>query len=303
MMEVETELQTGCDMDNLFFLFSKIGWALLSPGNLIIFAGVFGVLLLLFNRLSAARKVLIPTALIALVVTAYPVSDFLMKPLESRFSKPQQMPTQIDGIIVLGGGEDLKRSISWQVTELGLGGDRYLGTAELARAFPNAPIIFTGGSGSLQLQDTAGEGSLARDILTTIGIDPNRLIIESQSRNTYENFKFTKSLLPKENGTYLLVTSAYHMPRAVGVALNQGIQVMAYPVDYRTNSDELRVFDFDFFDHLKALEPAWKEWIGLTAYYLTDKTYTWFPAPNDSVNGQPVKTIRGFYEDQPNPKP
>lgn len=266
-------------MDELFFLVSKIGWAFLSPGNLLVFLLSLGVLFLLFNKVYSAKKVLIPTGLVAFVLMAYPVSDYLMQPLETRFSKPEILPEKVDGIIMLGGGEDLKRSLSWQIAELGMGGDRYIGTASLATYYPNVPVIFTGGSGSITLQDTDGEGALARTILTTIGIQPKRLIIESQSRNTYENFKFTKPLLPKVQGNYLLVTSAFHMPRAVGISRIQGINVIPYPVDYRTNSDELRSVDFDLFDHLKALEPAWREWIGLTVYYFTGKTSSWFPQP------------------------
>ncbi|MEA1989840.1 MAG: YdcF family protein [Pseudomonadota bacterium] len=287
-------------MDELFFLASKIGWAFLSPGNLLVFLLSLGVLFLLFNNISSAKKILIPTGLVAFVLMAYPVSDYLMQPLESRFSAPETLPGKVDGIIILGGGEDLKRSLSWQVAELGIGGDRYIGTASLATYYPNVPVIFTGGSGSITLQDTDGEGALARSILTTIGIQPERLIIESRSRNTYENFKFTKPLLPKTQGNYLLVTSAFHMPRAVGIARIQGVNVIPYPVDYRTNADELRVFDFDLFDHLKALEPAWREWIGLTVYYLTGKTSSWFPKPGEQYESKPQKTIKGFYSDQVN---
>ena len=149
----------------------------------------------------------------------------------------------------------------------------------MANYYPDAPVIFTGGSGSIRLQNTAGEGALAKTLLTTVGIAEPRLIIESKSRNTYENFLYTQPLLPNANGTYLLVTSAFHMPRSVGIARLQGINVIAYPVDYRSNSDALRTFDFDLFDHLKALEPAWREWVGLTVYYWTGKTERWFPKP------------------------
>jgi len=266
-------------MNELFFLISKIAWALLSPGNLIIFILFLGSLLLVFNKVHTAKLLLIPTGLIAFVLMVYPVSDYLMKPLESRFSKPQTMPKNIDGIIVLGGGEDLKRSLSWNVAELGTGGDRYIGAAHLAKLYPQAPVIFTGGSGLISLQNTAGEASIAKQLLTTIGIDPSRLIIESKSRNTYENFLYTKALLPKQNGTYLLVTSAFHMPRAVGIARMQNVNVIAYPVDYRSNSDALRKIDFDFIGNLNTLEPAWREWIGLTVYYLTGKTNRVFPSP------------------------
>jgi uncharacterized SAM-binding protein YcdF (DUF218 family) len=85
-----------------------------------------------------------------------------------------------------------------------------------------------------------------------------------------------KPLLPKNNGTYLLVTSAYHMPRSIAVARQQHIHVIAYPVDYRSNDLKHRQWDVDFFEHLEVLEPAWREWIGLTVYYWTGKTSEWF---------------------------
>ncbi|NPA72123.1 MAG: YdcF family protein [Gammaproteobacteria bacterium] len=274
------------NLDDLFFILSKIAWAFLSPGNLIIFFLVIASFLLIFNRIQAAKILLIPTALLSFILMAYPVSDYLMAPLESRFSSPKMLPSEIDGILVLGGGEDLKRSISWQVAELGSGGDRYIGAAMLAKTYPNAPVIFTGGSGSLHLQNTATEGDLSRSLLTAVGIDAERLIIESRARNTDENFKYTKPLLPTYSaesqqaaGTYFLVTSAYHMPRAVGIARQHGVKVIPYPVDYYSNHADLRTFDFDLFDHLKALEPAWREWIGLTAYYFTNRIDDWFPKP------------------------
>lgn len=273
-------------MDSIFFVISKIAWALLSPSNLIIFLFSFGSLLVLFNRVRLAKIILLPTCVIALALMAYPFSHLLMTPLESRFAQPEILPAKIDGIIVLGGGEDLQTSLSWGRPELGLGGDRYIGAKELATHYPNAPVIFTGGSGSVQLQESAGEGSLAHSLLTRLGIAENRLIIESQSRNTYENFKLVKPMLPKPNGTYLLVTSAFHMPRAVGIARKQGVNVIAYPVDYRTSLPELRNVDFNYYDHLDALEPAWKEWIGLSVYYFTHKTSDWFPAP---LNVKPLR--------------
>jgi uncharacterized SAM-binding protein YcdF (DUF218 family) len=263
-------------MDNLFFVLSKLSWAVLSPSNFLILVFILGTLLVLFKSYKLAKWILIPNALLAGLVLAYPVGDGLIEPLESRFEQPQHLPQQIDGIIILGGGEDLKRSLSWQVAELGLGGDRYIAAKKLADIYPNAPVIFSGGSGSIQLQNTGSEGELARQLFDDMGLDLNRLVIESESRNTYENFRNMQPLL-KPEGVYLLVTSAFHMPRSVGIAQKQNIKVITYPVDYRSNSAELRQIDFDFFDHLKALEPGWREWIGLTVYYWTGKTSDWLP--------------------------
>jgi len=266
-------------VDELFFLVSKLAWGLLSPSHIIVFLLVLSALLLLMNKIRQAKFILLPTVLISVLVLLYPVGDLLISPLESRFSKPSSLPDNIDGIIILGGGEELRLSLDWQVAEIGNGGDRYLAAAILARHYPALPIIFSGGSGHLNFSKPLREGDIFYQLLTAIGIEEHRLIIESSSRNTHENFVYLKSHLPAQSGHYLLVTSAFHMPRAIGVARQQGINVIAYPVDYRGNTEEFRQWGFDFFGHLQALEPAWREWIGLMTYYWTGKIGHWFPRP------------------------
>lgn len=268
-------------MDNLFFILSKLAWGLLSPTNLIVLLFTLATILLFLNRAKAAKRILLPTALLSLSVLLYPLGDMLIYPLESRFSKPAELPESIDGIIVLGGGEELKLSLSWHTQELGNGGDRYVAAAILAKQYPETQVIFSGGSGSLLFQGVNNEGSIAHILLTNLGVNKQRLIIESQSRNTFENFQLMKPLLPKSDGVYLLVTSAFHMPRSVAIARKQGIEVIAYPVDYRSNTPQYRQWDFNLFEHLEVLEPAWREWIGLTVYYWTGKTSSWLPKPQD----------------------
>ena len=264
-------------MDEFFFITSKLAWIVLSPANLIILMMLFGTFLLMNDYISAAKKVLIPTVLLSLTAMAYPVGDSMIMPLESRFSKPSVMPKQIDGIIVLGGGEQLSVSMSWNSAELGAGGDRYLGAAILAAQYPEAPVIFAGGHNVLNFDGKGSEAQIAEHLLTAMGIDKQRLILESKSRNTNENFLFMAPLLPKVNGQYLLVTSAFHMPRAMGIARQQGVDAISYPVDYRSNKAELRRWNFNLHQHLEVLEPAWREWIGLTVYFMTGKIEQWFP--------------------------
>lgn len=265
-------------MDNAFFVVSKFTWVFLSPINLIVILMSLGTIALVFNKITFAKWLLFPTMLLSILLLIYPISDSVMYPLESRFQKPDELPGNIDGIIVLGGGEELKLSLDWHTAEMGNGGDRFLAAALLAKAYPLVPVIFSGGSGLLNSPVLATELSIAKDLLTAMGINENRLIIESLSRNTYENFVFLSSVLPQRTGRYLLVTSAFHMPRSVGIARNEGINVIPYPVDYRSHSTKLRQYDFSLFEHLQVLEPAWKEWIGLTVYYWSGKTASWFPA-------------------------
>jgi uncharacterized SAM-binding protein YcdF (DUF218 family) len=275
-------------MDTVFFVLSKLAWMVLSPGNVFILALILGAALVVFKAYRAAKLILVPSALLAGLVLAYPVGDWVIQPLEKRFAKPAELPQQIDGIIVLGGGEDLKRSLSWNVAEVGLGGDRYLAAKKLADLYPDAPVIFSGGSGSLQLQNTSKESHLSYQLLTELDIAPDRIIQESESRNTYENFRNLQPILQpitRPGGRYILITSAFHMPRSVGIARQFNIDVIPYPVDYRSNSAEYRRMDFDLFDHLKSLEPGWREWIGLTVYYHTGKTSEWFPSPKNAMTG------------------
>lgn len=265
-------------MDEVFFVASKLGWAIASPGNLIVLLMTFATMMLLLNKVTIAKWILVPLMIINCFLMAYPISDSLLLPLETRFSKPIPLPQNIDGIIVLGGGEKLTQSLSWHTQEIGDAGDRFIGAAVLAKHYPNAPIIYSGGSNLLRpVQNGQNEVNIAQKLLTAIGISKDRLIIESQSRNTAENFLFLKPKLPKLNGSYLLVTSAFHMPRAVGVARQQSINVIPYPVDFMTNKEPLRQWDFDYIGHLEILDLAWHEWLGLTAYYWTGKISEWLP--------------------------
>jgi len=265
-------------MDDLFFFASKIAWGILSPGNLIIIFLVLGVIFIIYNRIGAAKTFLVPAALFSFILMIYPIGDFAIKPLEEQFSKPEKLPKGIHGIIVLGGGEDLKRSISWATPEMNAAGDRYVAATYLAKQYRKNHIYFTGGSGSIGLQGTQREAHYAKKLLNTIGVPKWQLKIESQSRNTFENFRNVKTMLPTLEGRYLLVTSAFHMPRSVGIARQQGIDVIPYPVDFRSSSDSLRSFGFSFNGNLDTLEVAIREWIGLTVYYLTGKTSEWFPS-------------------------
>jgi len=266
-------------MDDQFFFLSKIIWSVLSPSSIMIWLLILASLLLWLNYVSAARRLLTLMSLIGFLMLAYPVSDYLMYPLENRFKAPETLPEKVDGIIVLGGAEQLKLSVSWNSAEVGEAAERILAAAELSRLYPDIPVIYTGGSNLLQMQNIDKEGSVSQTLLRQAGIAKERLIIETQARNTSENFQLIAPLLPDSQGSYVLVTSAYHMPRAIGVARKHGVNVFPYPVDHRSSHSDERYWDFDLFEHLQVLEPAWHEWLGLTAYYVTGKTSAWLPKP------------------------
>jgi uncharacterized SAM-binding protein YcdF (DUF218 family) len=150
--------------------------------------------------------------------------------------------------------------------------------AKLARDYPNARIVYSGGNGSLSGGDP--ETQYVMPMLESFGVPQQRVILESRSRNTYENAVYSKALVkPKPGERWLLVTSAWHMPRAVGCFRRAGFPVEAYPVDWRTQPE----LEFSFGRSLSAglywLDAAVHEWMGLFAYWATGRTSSLLPGP------------------------
>jgi uncharacterized SAM-binding protein YcdF (DUF218 family) len=159
-------------------------------------------------------------------------------------------------------------------------GERVVAMADLARRFPQARVIFTGGAG-IYSRAPKPEAEVLRDQLGTLGLATDRVLIESLSVNTWENAVLSKPLAqPRPGETWLLVTSAWHMPRSVGIFRKTGWEVTAYPVDFRTAGwqDQTRGFA-SVSDGLRRTEVAMREWIGLLVYRLTGKSDALFPAP------------------------
>ena len=105
-------------------------------------------------------------------------------------------------------------------------------------------------------------------------------MFEDRSRNTHENAVFSHALAqPKPGETWVLITSAFHMPRAVGAFRRAGWTVVPYPVDYALEPDPPMSWQMDFLGAMGTLRSAVHEWTGLAAYRLTGKTDALFPAP------------------------
>jgi uncharacterized SAM-binding protein YcdF (DUF218 family) len=155
-----------------------------------------------------------------------------------------------------------------------------LAPAELARRYPNARIVFTGGTANL-VSTEAREADYSAPIFESLGIPKERLILERDSRNTWENAIFTKQLVnPKPGERWLLVTSAFHMPRSMGIFRKAGFDVEAYPVDWRMGGrDELFAFTRNGADGLGRTDVAVREWIGLLTYRLMGRTSELLPGP------------------------
>jgi uncharacterized SAM-binding protein YcdF (DUF218 family) len=264
----------------LFFVLSKTLGVALLPINLVVELGILS-LVLVATRFARLGRRLAVTTLVLLALAAFsPLGSFLLYPLESRFPPWDASRGAPDGIIVLGGSVDTDLSAAHHTPVVARAADRMLATAELARRYPNARIVFTGGNANLISSD-AKEADYSAPILENLGIAKDRLLMENNSRNTYENAVFTKQLVaPKPGERWLLVTSAFHMPRSVGLFRKAGFEVEPYPVDWRMGGrEDLFRFTNMGADGLMRTDVAMREWIGLVAYRMMGRTGELLPGP------------------------
>ncbi|HEU0154752.1 MAG TPA: YdcF family protein [Stellaceae bacterium] len=262
------------------FLLSKLGWALLQPGNLLVLVLLAGFLLLLSSR-GRRGKILIGLAALGMVVIAVvPLGSALLLNLEQRFPRPAALPPRLDGILVLGGAVDPRLSQSFGETVFNGSVARVLSATALARRHPEAKLVLIGGEGSV-FPSGYPEARATLGFVLDQGIPRDRVILEERSRNTYENAVFAKALVqPKPGQNWLLITSAFHMPRAVASFRAAGWPVIPYPVEFKIDPKAGLRPNFDFLDGLSAITTAGKEWVGLAAYRLLGRTQALFPAPH-----------------------
>ncbi|WP_095091830.1 YdcF family protein [Mesorhizobium sophorae] len=263
----------------MFFYLSKVFWFFIQPLNLTIFLLLAGLVAAMTGRrrLAVTGSVL---AFLILGLSAWTsLGAMMLNPLEERFARPP-LPEKVDGIVVLGGGFEGAINLVRGGYELNSGGDRMVETAILARRFPTARVVVSGGTGELFLEGE-GDAATAPRLLTALGVTADRLILENKSRNTYENAVFTKELVtPKPGETWLLVTSAFHMPRAKALFDKAGFATIPWPVDYRTTGREgIGLFRDNPADSLQVTTMAIREWIGLFAYWISGRIDQPFPAP------------------------
>jgi uncharacterized SAM-binding protein YcdF (DUF218 family) len=263
----------------VIYILSKLFWAIAQPVNFIVLLVLAWAALTRLGYRRAGLRVLQTALGLLVTVTVLPVGQMLLIPLENRFTRPDPFPDAVAGIIVLGGAIDSDISAARGFPVFDRGGQRMDEALALARRYPNAKILFTGGSSDI-VGPKIREAVYAGRFLANHGIPAGRLLVEDASRNTWENaensFKLVK---PKPEENWLLVTSAFHMPRAMGIFRRLGWRVIPDPVDYRTEG-RLDIRGFTLIHRLSELDVALKEWIGLVAYSVLGRTDSLFPAPS-----------------------
>ena len=248
-----------------------MGWGLMGVSAVIVFLLVLGAVLGFTRWKRAGHASMLAATAIVAAVTVLPLDRWALLPLEDRFPQLATLPAHVDGIIVLGGLAEPEANGTIGLNEMG---ERLTDFARLAHAFPQAQLVFTGTSPADPVRMTEGEA--VRQTLHDMGIDTGRMILEPKSWDTYQNAVFSYAMLkPKPGETWILVTSASHMPRSMGVFRHAGWNPVACPTGYKSG---LR-YTVNFASRLLHLDLAFHEWLGLVLYRLEGRTDTLFPRP------------------------
>lgn len=258
----------------LFFILSKLLWSLVMPLNLctILLCAAAAFSFVGRERMRRVGKFLAGSALVLLLgFGVMPLGHDVLVLLETRY-QPFEKAEKIDGIILLGGAVETRIPVINGLPEINDNADRIIEFVRLAQFYPQARLVFTGGSAEI----TGGgppEADLIAPLLKTLGLGGREIIYEKRSRNTYENAILSRDLVkPKAGERWILVTSAFHMPRSVAVFESAGWTVVPAPADFRT--DGKIIILPRRFDVLRAMEEsgiAIKELIGFVAYSLSGK--------------------------------
>ncbi len=268
----------------MFFEISKYLWLLIDPLNLVLPVIVIGAVLLWSRWQRTARAIVTGLTVFLLLISVLPVGGWMIWTLKSRFPAVRKLLRDVNGIIVLSGSFDQAGTEQHGQFSVTGSAERLTEFARLARLYPGARLVFSGGS------DIPGqrllEADLAKRFFSDLDLDVGRIVFEKSSRNTFENATLTKALIPATDvsgKTWLLITSAFHMPRAVGSFRKAGWRVLPYPVDFRTGLKPAFTGGIDVTGAHGQLSLGIHEWGGLAAYRLMERTDAWLPARDDAV--------------------
>jgi len=265
----------------MFYYVSKILGFFLNPSTALLFLLLLGIAMLWSRWARAGRRLALVSGMLLLATGLSPLGHALMLPLENRFPRADiAQGSAPAGIVVLGGSQDMSNTLARGTPALNEASERLVEAAVLSHRFPAARIIFSGGSNAV-FGDKQTEASGAQELLVSLGVDRQRLTLENRATNTYQNALFSYDVArPVEKQQWLLVTSAGHMPRAMGVFRKVGFDVSPWPVDYRTRGpQDLTRFFSKASEGWRRVDMAVHEWVGLMAYRVTGRTDNLFPSP------------------------
>lgn len=254
-------------------------WNALGPSQLLAYALILGAALLATGRVRFGRTLCIAGASGLLLFGVLPLSYYLLAPLQQRFPA-QPLPPRIAGIVLMAGAERGSATEAYGEPQLNEHGSRYVTALRLATAHPQARVAFVGGPLRDVAKDELAQTGVARALLPALGLDPARLVFELRSTDTCDSAVNARALLhPAPGDTWVVVTSAFHLPRTMACFRAAGFAVLAQPADFQGVTLPWRSGSFRVVENLRVLDLALHEWVGLAYYRITGRTGELFPAP------------------------
>ncbi len=260
------------------FMFKRIFSNLLFPVPLCLEILILGLFLLWFTRRQRAGKIVVTLGTVLLLLLSnYAVTDTLLIPLEGKYpalldpksseSLTRDNKTSGTMIVMLGGGHasDPQLPVTDQLTETALA--RLVEAVRIYKALPGSKLILSGGSGV----DPVPEAEVLAKVAPIMGVNPQDIILESESINTEDEARRLKPVLGKEK--FILVTSASHMPRSMAMFKKQGMNPLPAPAGHLVKGGEIPGWQFAFpsAGDLYRAERAFYEYLGLAWAWLWGK--------------------------------
>ena len=254
------------------FYIAKVANFLLEPLHILSFFLLVLVFLLLFTNLKKTIIFFARFLLILLLFFGYtPLSNFLLGKIED-FIKPSRYPIQqLTGVIILGGSFSLELETKERnEVLLNDSAERLTKALEIYKKNPKILILFSGYSNKLKPIGW-NESDMAKKFFLEQGVKSENLILENQSRNTFENIKYSKDIITNYKGTWGLITSANHMPRSYYTFKRQGLILEPISVDYKTGTSQIFWMNFDIKKGIENWKFILRETVGIFYYKITSK--------------------------------
>ncbi len=245
------------------------GWWIINIDLFFILLLLIGSGLLLFHRKTWGKRFLVTSCLGFIFFGVVPIGLWTIEQLENHFPKIQTIPPDAKGMILLGGSFDKMTTLARGETAYNLAGGRFIQFIEFAKEHPQLQLVFTG---------TPFEVETAKKEFKALGLDPNAVVFEGNSKDTKENAAKTAALIkPKPDEKWILITSAYHMPRSVGLFRKAGFNVIPFPLDYHAPGKYEPWFFIGLTLNLSAWQASSREWLGMVINYLMGRSSEVYP--------------------------
>jgi len=253
------------------FILSKTLNFFIYPLNILLIIAFIIIIFFFFNKKKIIKFFSLLFIFLFIFFGIYSLPYFLLNKLEDYIKDSKTSYSKLTGVIVLGGGVE-QGLISKERNEVSLNdaAERLTKVLEIYRKNPRLIILFSGFSSSLKPEGWS-ESDIARKFFIDQGVREENLIFENQSRNTFENVKYSKKILEDTKGNWGLITSASHMARSFMVFKKNGIILEPIKVDYKTGTSKIFWLTFDFYKAVKLWNILLHEITGIIYYKLTDK--------------------------------